>query len=255
MLASGILVKPFLEYKIRQNGFPKANIETVTVIPRGLLLEKIYLDPEGFSTIDAVQVTASWLDLILHKKINAITLKNVEVSGELDEQGHFVIAGWDASPLTGNAPSSMTMQNINVDGLTLDFETPEGAIRAEGKLTLQQKADGSRDFQASLWGKQKQLSLTVTADGSIQTNGAWSATLEINDGRLDLAGLKASRASGKANLAGGNGTPLAYSGQFSAGGLRIKDIPFQDTAINFDSKKIRHRSFQNQSDGLRRYRG
>ena len=237
VLASGILIKPFLEYKIRQNGFPKANIETVTVIPRGILLEKIYLDAEGFSTIDAVQVTASWFDLILHKKIQAITLKDVEVSGELDEQGHFVIAGWDASPLTGDGSSSMTMQNINVDGLTVDFETPEGAIRAEGKLTLQQKVDGSRDFQASLWGKQKQLSLTVTADGSILTSGAWSATLEINDGRLDLAGLKASRASGKANLAGGNGTPLTYSGQFSAGGLRIKDIPFQDTAINFDSKK------------------
>lgn len=249
VLASGILIKPFLEYKIRENGFPKANIESVRVIPRGLLLENVYLDPEGFSTIDAVQVTSSWSDILLRKKIDAITFKNVEISGEIDEQGQMVIAGWDATPLTKGSGGGMTLQNINVDGLTLDFETPEGAIRAEGKLTLQEKKDGSRDFQASLWGKQKQLSLTITSNGNINPNGVWQAEVEINDGRLDVTGIKASRASGKVALTGGGGTPLTYAGQFSAGGLRIKDIPFQDTAILFDSAKMEIVQFKTNPTG------
>ena len=236
-LMSGIFIKPFLEYAIRDNGFPKANIESVTVIPNGLLLEMVYLDADGFSTIDAVQITGSWIDLIFRKKISALTFKNAALSGEINDQGQYVIAGWDGSLLHEDSSGGLTIDNINMTGLTVDFETPEGAIRTEGKLTLQAAQDGSRDFQANLWGKQKQLSLMVTATGKILPTGQWSSSVEINDGRLDMGGFKASRSSGWITLKGGAGAPISYAGQFSAGGLRIKDIPFQDMNITFDSSK------------------
>ncbi len=249
VIASGVLVKPYLEYKIRGSGFPKANIETVRVIPFGLLLENVSLDPDGFSTIEAVQVKGSWFDILARQTVDNITVKNVEISGELDDQGHLIIAGWDASPLTGGSGGGLTISNLNVEGLTLDFETPEGAIRTEGKVSLQQKPTGERHFQASLWGKQKQMSLTVTATGVIQTSGAWNSEIEINDGRVDISAFKASRASGKFTVSGGGESPLTYQGKVLAGGLRLQDIPFQDTTITVDSAKPELLAFQTNPTG------
>lgn len=234
---SGALIKPALEYAIRSNGFPNANIETVTVIPNGIVLENIYLDADAFSTIEAAQVTGSWLDILLHRKIGGITLKNVELSGEIDEQGQYIIAGWNASLAaadSSDSSASVNIENIDVSGMTLDFETPEGAIRIEGKLALQSKADRSRDFQVNVWGKQKQLALNATATGTIRPDGQWTSDIELLEGRIDLDAIKATRAAGTVKLASVP-TGITYVGKLAAGGVRIQDIPFQDFEVAFDS--------------------
>lgn len=233
---SGVIIKPALEYAIRSNGFPNANIETVTVIPNGILLQNVYLDADAFSTIEAAQITGSWPDILFNRHVGGVTLKNVELSGEIDEQGQYIIAGWNAS-LAAEEPSSdssVTIDNIDVSGMTLDFETPEGAIRIEGKLALQSKQDKTRDFQANIWGKQKQLALNATALGSIKPDGQWTADIELLEGRLDMESIKATRASGTVKL---TSVPagITYIGKMAAGGVKIKDIPFQDFEVAFDS--------------------
>lgn len=248
-MVSGHFVKPLLELAIRSSGFPKANIESVSVIPNGLLIEAVNLDPDGFSTVEAAQITGSWTDIILHKRVSALTLKNVELSGELDDQGQFVIAGWDASLNSPSSTPGMLLENINIDGLTIDFETPQGAIRVEGKLSLQSAADGTRNFQASAWGKQKQLSLNVSANGKILSDGEWHADVELLEGRLDMGAIKGSRANGKVALQKKVDSSLTYSGQIAAGGIRINDIPFQDFNVTFDSAKLEILQFHTSPTG------
>ncbi len=236
VMASGSLVKPLLELALRQNGFPNAHIESVTVIPSGLVLEDIALDGEGFSTIKAVQVTGSWPDLILNKKIVALNIKGAEVTGELDEDGQVVIAGWNAS--FSDSPASdkpLVIEAVSLEGMTLDFETPQGAIRIEGKLSLQSKADKTRDFQANIWAKQKQLSLSALITGTFQPDGSWKSEIELQEGRLDLGKVKASRSSGTISLAQSAGQKLSYKGKILAGGLKIDELPFQDFILAFDS--------------------
>ncbi len=236
VMASGLLVKPLLEIVLRQNGFPNARIDSVAVIPSGLVLEDIALDGEGFSTIKAVQVTGSWPDLIFNKKIVGLNIKDAEISGELDEDGQIVIAGWNAS--FSDEPSSdkpLVIEAVSLEGMTLDFETPQGAIRIEGKLSLQSKADKTRDFQANIWSKQKQLSLSAVATGTFLPDGSWTSDIELQEGRLDLGGVKASRSTGTITLAQSAGQPLSYKGKILAGGLKIQETPFQDFILAFDS--------------------
>lgn len=247
---SGYLIKPALEYVLRDNGFPMANIENVRVIPYGLLLENVALDGEEFSTIGAAQIKGSWPDIVFNRHVNSIELKNVELSGEIDERGQYIIAGWNASLAAegqGDKPS-LAIDNIEVNGLTLDFETPEGAIRIEGKLALQSKPDQSRDFQANLWGKQKQLSFNATATGAVKPDGDWLADIELLEGRIDLGAVKATRASGKVRLAS---VPagITYIGTMAAGGVRFNDIPFQDFEVKFDSHKSEILQFRTSPTG------
>lgn len=236
VMASGLLVKPLLELAMRQNGFPNAHIESVTVIPSGLVLEDIALDGEGFSTIDAVQVTGSWPDLIFNKKIVALNIKGAEISGELNKDGQVIIAGWNAT--FSDSPSSgkpLVIEAVSLEGMTLDFETPQGAIRVEGKLSLQSKADKTRSFQANVWAKQKQLSLSALATGTFQPDGSWTSEIELQEARADIGQVKASRSAGTITLAQSAGQPLSYKGTILAGGLRIGEIAFQDFVLAFDS--------------------
>ncbi len=236
VMASGLLVKPMLQIALRQSGFPNARIDSVAVIPSGLVLEDIALDGEGFSTIKAVQVTGSWPDLIFNKKITGLNIKDAEISGEIDENGQIIIAGWNAT-FSDAAPSDkpLVIDAVSLEGVTLDFETPQGAIRIEGKLSLQSKADKTRDFQANIWSKQKQLSLSAVATGTFQPDGSWMSDIELQEGRLDLGMVKASRSTGTIKLAQSAGQGLSYKGKILAGGLRIGETPFQDFILAFDS--------------------
>lgn len=237
-LFSGHLVKPLLELAIRSHGFPDAQIESVTVIPNGILLENVSLDGDSFSTIEAAQVKASLPDIIFKKKIENIEFKNIELTGEINEQGQYVIAGWNASLSSDvkTGGSDFLIENIAMNGLTLDFETPEGAIRIEGKLALQSSPDKTREFQANLWGKQKQLSLNATAIGKIMPDGQWTTDVELLEGRIDTDAFKATRAAGTVTFKSAmNG--ISYQGKMMAGGIRINDIPFQDFEIAFDATK------------------
>jgi hypothetical protein len=249
---SHVFIKPLLEVAIRQNGFPDAHIGSVVVTPNGLLVQDISLDKNSFSIIEFTQIDASLADLLLRKTIKNIELKNVEITGEIDAQGQYIIAGWNASLASQSENESgdtgILIESIAMNGLKLDFETPEGAIRIEGKLALQSTEDKTRNFQANLWGKQKQLSMNATATGKITPEGQWMTEIELLEGRIDMENVKATRAAGKINLRSAAGG-IAYQGKMAAGGVRIKDIPFQDFEIAFDAAQKQILNFKTSPTG------
>lgn len=234
---SGPLARLGLEYVLRHKGFPAAHVDAVALIPDGLIVENISLDANGFSTIEAVQAKVSWIDYLFQGEIASLTIKNAELSGELGSDGRYVIAGWDASLPFSSEGGQTRIHSISLDGMVLDLETPQGAIRIEGKLALQGKADNSRDFQASLWGRQKQLSLSANASGNLLPDGGWTTRIELLEGRLDMGQTKVSRAAGIVDIAGRPGQPVIYKGKMFAGGLRLNDTPFQDLNVDFDSRR------------------
>lgn len=249
---SNAFIKPLLELAIRQNGFPEAHIGSVDVTPNGLLLQDVSLDKDSFSIIEFAQIDASLTDFALKRTVKNIELKNIEITGEIDAQGQYIIAGWNAS-LASQGDSETTgsgilIEAIALNGLTLDFETPEGAIRIEGKLALQSSQDKTRDFQANLWGKQKQLAMNATATGKISPDGQWVTDIELLEGRIDMESVKATRAAGEINLRSAPGG-IAYQGKLAAGGVRIKDIPFQDFEIAFDAAKQQILNFKTSPTG------
>src|SRR3989338_2179567 len=225
---------------IRQNGFPAARVQNFYVTPTGVMIDHISLDSNDFSTIDNINITMNWFDFIKDRKIKSLIIKDISLTAELDEAGHFKIAGWDATlPQSGgNGSSLLPLQSVLLQGITVDLDTPQGDIRVEGKLSLDTPSNKEQNIQYAIWGQQHQLSFDTKGSGKISSNGDMSFTTTLNEGRLNLPSLELSRASGELTVqkpAGGK-VPV-YKGQLIAGKINTLGALLQNVTVNLDTSK------------------
>lgn len=241
LLTGSIFGGPYLVAKIlHENGFPDAHVEGVSLTPVGVYIDRISLDANEFSTIDQVSIGFSWGDIISSRHLDRISIKKMELVAEIDESGHFKLAGWDATAPTSSSSSVLLpVTSLLVQGATLDLDTPEGDIRIEGKATIDTNA--TKDVQTvalSLWGKQRQLSFTINGNGKISNDGAYDFSAELLDGRVNVPQVELSRVSGWAaiNKTAGSPSPV-YSGQISAGRVKALNALLQNIDFVFDTAK------------------
>lgn len=238
---------------IRKNGFPEARVDNLYVAPTGIIIDHIALDSNDFSTVDTIYVTLNWFDLILHQKIESISVKDISLTAELDEAGHFKIAGWDATlPSSSGASSLLPLQSILLQGITLDLDTPQGDIRIEGKLSLDTQSKDQQLVQYALWGQQHQLSFDVKGTGKIFANGNISLSSTLNDGRLNLPNIELSRASGQLDIQKNAGnTPPVYKGQLIAGKINTLGALLQNVNVTLDTTQNKAVFFETSPAGYK----
>jgi hypothetical protein len=225
---------------IRQNGFPEARVKNFYVTPTGVMIDHISLDSNDFSTVDNINITMSWIDFIKDRKIQSVTVKDISLTAELDDTGHFKIAGWDATlPQSGgNGSSLLPLQSILLQGITVDLDTPQGDIRIEGKLSLDTPNNTEQNIQYAIWGQQHQLSFDTKGSGKLSSNGDISFTTTLNEGRLNLPSLELSRASGELTIQKtADGKPPVYTGQLIAGKINTLGALLQNVTVNLDTTK------------------
>ncbi len=231
-----LMARPAMELAIQTNGFPEAHIGKISFLPRGLLIENISLDKNGFSAIDTVQITGEWRELLLKRQAQDVSIKNIELSGEIDNANRVTIAGWNGKFGTGDASGTLNLpfQNFRVDGITLDLGTSAGAIRTQGKAILTTANTGERIVTASLIAGQKQFSASINLNGKLLPDGTIEGKTDIEDMSIDVAPVTVSRMSGWVEFK--SGAAGSYAGQVVAGGAKYGDTPFEDINLTFDSK-------------------
>lgn len=239
VFGSGYAVKPLATQFIRQNGFPEASLSSLSFTPTGLFIEHIALDKNDFSSVDNVSIGFQWFDFLKSRKIESLTIKDISLTCELDEAGHFKIAGWDATLPEGDSSSSLIpIQSLLLQGVTLDIETTQGDIRVQGKLSLDTSSNDTQTVQYAIWGQQHQISFDTTGTGKLSANGAMSFSTTINDGRINLDGLELSRASGWLDYSRADSQAVpAYSGQLVAGKVNTLGALLQNVTVTLDTTK------------------
>lgn len=136
--AAPLAIRPSIEMALRSNGFPKASVGQISFMSDGIFIDNILLDPNGFSLIDDIHISGHWSDLIFKTKADKISVKNIELSGEIDKANRLIIAGWDGvlKPASKESPINFPFETFYLDGATLDLDTPAGALRLQGKAAL-----------------------------------------------------------------------------------------------------------------------
>ncbi|HNQ91507.1 MAG TPA: YdbH domain-containing protein [Alphaproteobacteria bacterium] len=240
-IGASIYGGPYLVAKVlRGNGFPAAHASGVSLSPAGLYIDHISLDGDDFSSIDQVSVQFSWGTLLSSRTIERLNIKSIELTGEIDEAGHFKLAGWDATTPTSSSSSTLLpLSSLLVQGATLDLDTPEGDLRIEGKLSVD--TDAAKDTQKiafSLWGRQKQLSFTLNGNGKISANGGYDLSAELLEGRVSIPQIELSRVSGWASTRRASGAgKTVYAGQILAGRVKALNALLQNVDFTFDTAK------------------
>lgn len=238
---------------IRQNGFPAARVQNFYVTPTGFLIDHISLDSNDFSTIDTVTITMNWWDFIKDRKIKAVTVKDISLTAEIDEAGHFKIAGWDATlPQSSGGSSLLPIESLLLQGVTVDMDTPQGDIRLEGKLSVETSNAAEQILQYSVWGQQHQLSFDTTGSGKLSSNGNITLTTTLNEGRLNLPNIELSRASGKLTYQKlAEQKEPVLNGQLIAGKINTFDALLQNVTLNLDTTKAEALYFKTSPAGYK----
>lgn len=236
---SGYAVAPLANQVIRQSGFPEAKISGLALTPTGALIEHISLDGNDFSTIDNINIMFGWWDFLSSGKIDSLTVKDISITAELDENNTLKIAGWDATLPAGSSGSALLpIRSLILQGITVDISTEQGDIQLKGKLSLDTVGEDKQSLQYALWGQQHQLSLDAKGSGTLQKNGDIALSTTLNDGRLNLPNIDLSRASGWIDYHKTAGNPLpTFSGQLVAGKVNTMGALLQNVTATIDTTK------------------
>lgn len=240
-----LALRPVLTRIIRTNGFPDARVSDVTIMPQGLLIDHISLDGDDFSTVDGINIECNWMDVILHRRIQSLHVKNITLAADLDDSGHYKISGWNAElPQSNNTTTLFPIANIVLQGVVLDITTSKGDIRIEGKLALDTPTPDKQTLQYAVWAQQKQLSFDITGSTQINTTGSWKNDITVNDARIDIAPYEISRLSGYIETSGDkSATTTIHKGHAVAGRINAYDTLWQNIDLNWDSSKNQAMAF------------
>lgn len=239
-----LALKPVFEIALRQHGFPKAHIQNVRYLSDGIYIDKILLDPNGFTEIDDLQIRGSWCDLIFKQYAERISAKSLTITGEIDNKNRLTVAGWDGKfGTTNNEESTLPFRSIHLESLIADLDTPIGAIRLQGKAKLDEN-NGQKNIVANIITAQQQLSATIDINAVMDVAGNLSGKLDLQDTTVNIQPITISRASGWIEFKG-----LAIAGQLMAGGIKYNDFPFEDANLIFDTSQNPAATFKTKTTG------
>ncbi len=242
---------------IRKNGFPEARVDHFYLTPTGIMIDHISLDSNDFSSIETIIITMNWFDFIRNRRIEALTIKDISLTAELDDAGHLKIAGWDATlPKSSQNSALLPIHSILLQGITVDLDTPQGDIRLQGKLSLNTPnatdSIAEQKIQYAIWGQQHQLSFDTKGSGKILSNGDMFFTTTLNEGRINLPNLELSRASGELTIEKSTkaNTPV-YKGKLVAGRINTLGALLQNVTINLDTSNAESLYFKTSPAGYK----
>ena len=229
------LLRPAIALAIHSNGFPKAHVGKVSFMTDGIYIDKIDLDPNGFSTVEDIQVSGPWPDLIFKRTADKVSIKNISISGEVDDQNRLTIAGWDGTTGVGkSSPSPLPFNSLFIDSLIVDMDTAAGAIRLQSRINLDRK-NGDQSVTASISGNQQQLTTNINLNGTFDTSGDFTGKADILDTSIDMGSFTLSRLSGWIDIR--SFKKLIFGGQIMAGGMKYLNTPFEDSNLTFDTSQ------------------
>ncbi|MEZ5813653.1 MAG: YdbH domain-containing protein [Alphaproteobacteria bacterium] len=214
-------------------GFPTAALPPPETKFGQITYNGIKLDKDGFSRINRLTLKARPLSFILGKHPENLQIKDIELTGELNENGTITIAGWNgALPALQNAkskPRIISIENMRISLLSEKW----GGISLHGDIQITPSGNNT-GFQARLKAAQKRLNADASIEGQITGEGFWDARIEIEQGKFELGAIKTSRLAGLIKLNGNKAQDTEIIGELESGGLNILGMPWQNGAITID---------------------
>ncbi len=217
---------------LARHGFADIRTGATTFHGDSFALADIKLDPGGFSTIRALRVQPDWSALFGGQFIGGLIVDDMRLTGEWTAGG-LNIVGWKP-----RIPPFPRQNEILINGLRLDMDSPYGALRLETKGRLTRIKDGAYKLDGVLYGRQHQLTIDSRWTGGFSPNGAFGLEGEIVEGNIRTDKVELSRASGwlqvASELDGDDRIVPILSGQLQAGRVSYNDIPLGNAAVTMD---------------------
>ncbi len=223
-----VILKSQIKEAFAGLGFSEIEIGKVAIGKNEIVFSDIKFDEDGFSTLQTISATFDWQTISTQGKLNNIHIEGMTLTSILESSGAFSLAGWS---MPAFEPFAMPAKSITFKDIILDIDTIHGALRfqSEGSGIVDKK--GNVDIQALVWGEQNQIQIKTMWNGSVAPDGSWALDCEIQEGRLNLTDITASRLGGWVSMGLESiESPVKIGGQLVAGMLTFGVLPLQNVS-------------------------
>ncbi len=220
---------------LNQSGFTDATFSRKQAYWNRVMFMNVKLDEDEFSTIKSIAVEYSTLSLMLGGTSRTITIKGLELTGELDTNNNITIAGWKKQ--NANIPKTLikNTKTIILEKARINLLSEAlGGISLSGDLQARPDKSGL-SIQAILQGVQKQLSAQAKIEAIFENDGTWNIRSELEKGKLNLNHIRTSRLAGLLLANGTTQEDIRIIGELQAGGLNIAGLPWKNGSATIES--------------------
>lgn len=211
-------------------GFGAASFESFETGHGKVTLKKVKLDDKGFSTAEKIESDYSLTGFFTGKPIKTLTVEGLSLTGEYSKEKKLTLAGWTQENKI-ELSKLPAIKTIEIKNGRIDLMTDAlGGVNVKFDILMRQTTLGSIEFKSTLSGTQRVFSADANLNGTIKPSGQWNADLEINDGKIDLPLLKATRVSGTGTLSGDPKKTPEFNLQLSAGGVNLFNLPWHNVS-------------------------
>lgn len=237
--AGPMLLKGMVLGRVHQTfakfGFPDPRYDVVEFSWGALKLANVQLEPEGISTIDAIDAAFTPWGLLRGQALH-IVVTHPDIIQDMTEGG---LDGLRALPslLTRFSLQNIPAETLSVTDLSVTFAGDDLSPSVQGKINLLTDSTGTRKLSLYFDSEQKDMSVQATGQMTEDRAGNQKLTLEIPEARFDVPGLRLSRANGKLKFSRERGGPLAIEGELAAGALKIGMLPLENLTLVASGQK------------------
>lgn len=225
-----------IEQTFAHIGFQNLTLPEAEQYRQTLVYKGIDLDEDGFSSIETVIIKHSPFVISFSDDDATATVKGLELTGELGQDGQITIAGFSPPEALNlnfdKLPSVINLENFSLSLLSEDL----GGINVSGSIQFSNHHDMLK-FQGDLDAIQKQVAINAKIEGQYNQNGFVDIRIEIENGKFDLGFMQATRIAGLILANGENLANIRTVTELQTGALRIYDMPWQNASITVDTKQ------------------
>ena len=197
--------------------------------------ENIILDAEGFSKIRRLEIRYNPAALVLLKSVSAVKIEGLSLTGDIAENGAITVSGWQ-QPAQKTDISALHLKSLSVEESNIAFLTRNvGGISVAYDFQLRANGNGA-EFRGNAKSSQKHLTFIASATGLVNDKGFWQSDIEIEQGKFEIAPIKASRVNGSITISATEGTAPLITSDLRAGGLTLYDFPWQNASIAIEKQ-------------------
>lgn len=227
--------KEYLPARIRSDagtfmqgsGFDLATLPEPEITYDGILYRDVALDPDRFSTAEEIKILFDPVKFITEKQANALEVTGLNLTGEMDKNGNVTVSGW-SSEQSRFQDVLARFKTVNVRDSYISVLTEKlGGLTFEYSLQVR-KGNPDYEIQGFIKSAQKHMTFVSNFGGTMDSAGTWMINADIEQAKLELPLVRASRLMGKLAFKGTQDAPTTVAGEFQAGGLALYTLPWQN---------------------------
>lgn len=202
-----------------------------------VVIQKLSLDKENYSSIESVTVLYSTIGFLMNGgRAESLIIKDMHLTGEISKDGDITISGWDDKTPLPKILALIPAANLVLESGSIDLLSAElGGLKIDYDIQVQYNAYKPIDIRGRLSSAQRKLGFEAKIDGKLDHNGQFSVNAAMEQIQLHLDDIEIKRCNAKATLTSTHENPFNVHLEGDAGAIVWQNMPLREVKLTYEN--------------------